>query len=221
MVTTVGTDQRGITTLIRTPKLRWIAAPLAAGALALPGTASAHDASIVCTPDGWKVTATNQDRNPVVTFGATTYTVRWSDGYSRTRSLPGTCTVTPPPPVDPPPVEPPSPPLPSMPPPAEVAPAPVSVVVVPDPIRPRVKLGPAIAQRTVVLRCRTYTRRPANATPGTRIPRLGQVRVRRDDTGKLAGYRDRWTIVTVNGKRRSATFHPGPFCGVRLPETTG
>lgn len=69
--------------------------------------------------------------------------------------------------------------------------------------------------------CRIYARPPANAVPARRAPRLGQVRVRRDATGRWAGFRDRHRVTWVNGKITRVAFIPGAFCGRIAPAVTG
>ena len=69
--------------------------------------------------------------------------------------------------------------------------------------------------------CRIYARPPANAVPARRVPRLGQVRVRRDDTGRWAGFADRHRVTWVNGKITRVAFIPGAFCGRIAPAVTG
>ena len=83
-------------------------AALAAAALAAPSLASAHHAVVTCGSP-YTVTADYLDLSPVTTYGPTTATTVWSDGFTVVNPLPSGCAPTPtptPPPVvvGPPPV---------------------------------------------------------------------------------------------------------------------
>jgi hypothetical protein len=140
-------------------KLTHAAAVAATATLALPAIGAAHDATVTCDPLTGKhvVTPDYLHRNPVVPFTATTYTVRWDDGYRLTRPLPAPCPAPPPPPVEPP--------LTPAPPPVATPTPPPPVVVVPPPVQvdtpPRrvTSVRTKITRRSkVVHRARCFTR---------------------------------------------------------------
>ncbi len=94
-------------------------------ALAIPTIASAHDATITCGDGAYVVTASHLNLSPVTTFGDSTATVVWSDGFTVTRPLPADCIVPGPPPV---------PPVPET---IPVVLTPPPVVVVTPPLKPK------------------------------------------------------------------------------------
>ena len=84
----------------------------------------------------------------------------------------------------------------------------------------RVRLGSATSWRTIITRCRIYSARPANGVAWNRVPKIGQVRVKRDAIGRWAGYRDRQRVLVRDGKVVSVTIVRGSFCGQNTPAVT-
>lgn len=138
---------------------------VALAALAIPAAASAHNAVPSCGPNGPIVTPDYTHLNPQIAYGATTATVTWSDGFTRTVALPTNCVI-------PPPVTPPVPPV--------VIPPPVFVPPAPTPIPPAVTPPPPNTPPRPPLRgkkTRTTIRVVACKGEGTRGYRVDRIRV--------------------------------------------
>lgn len=115
-----------------------LAGATVAALLALPAIASAHKATIACDqqrPGQYVVTPDFLHLDPVTTFGPTTATVVWRDGFRVTLPLPAGCAVPPPPPPVVPPAPPVTPPVAPGPPEPMLAPPP-PVVTPGQPIEP-------------------------------------------------------------------------------------
>ena len=114
-------------------------------------------------------------------------------------------------------------PAPSLPELAPITPGPITpgmpTVVAPPANPPKAK--PPTRRVVGKAVCRYFTRRPANGVRPNVVPKLGQVRVKLDKTGRWAGYRDQTTITYRGGKRIKVTVKLGEFCGRSFPAVAG
>lgn len=150
-------------------------AALAAAALAAPSLATAHHAAVTCSPTDpgqFVVVADYLHLSPVTTFGPTTATTVWSDGFTVVNPLPAGCVPAPAP----------------VPPAIDVTP-PVVVVTpdAPEALPPKRPTPPPLRAHRSERVIRAY----ACKGPGTRSHRLVRIVVQWTRDGKVVKTRSR------------------------------